>query len=81
MCGSLDHLIDKLPKPPKDNNKLQKKVSFNERGNHASQKKSENGDDDKNQNIYAYMERMYGNDESFSRYFGDSLQLNNWILD
>ena len=26
------------------------------------------------------MEQMYGNDKSSSRYFGESLQLTNWIL-
>ena len=30
---------------------------------------------------YASMARMYGKDESSSRYFGHSLQLTNWILD
>ena len=33
------------------------------------------------QNIYASMARMSDNDESPSRYFGDSLQLTNWVLD
>ena len=27
------------------------------------------------------MAQMYGNEESSGRYFGDSLQLTNWILD
>ena len=31
--------------------------------------------------MYAYMGRMSSNDEIYSRYFGDSLQLTNWILD
>ena len=35
-CGSEDHIISKCPKPHKDNEKWQKKVSFSERGNHAS---------------------------------------------
>ena len=34
-------------------------------------KQSENGDDDTYQKIYAYMARMSGNDEIYSRYFGD----------
>ena len=35
----------------------------------------------KNQNIYASMAHMSGNDESYSKYFGDSSQLTNWFLD
>ena len=35
--GSVDNLIYKLPKPPKDNKKRQKNVRFNERGNRESQ--------------------------------------------
>ena len=37
-CGSEDHLIAKFPKPPKDNEKRQKKVIFNEKGNPACNK-------------------------------------------
>ena len=37
-CGSEDPLIAKCPKPPKDNEKHQNQVRFNERGNHAEQK-------------------------------------------
>ena len=33
------------------------------------------------QKIYAYMARRPDKDKCPSRYFGDSLQLNNWILD
>ena len=33
------------------------------------------------QNMYASMARMSGNDECPSETFGDSLQLTNWILD
>ena len=73
-CGYIDHLIAKFLKPPKDNKKRQKNVRFNEIGNRESQKESENGDDDNDQYIYAYMARMYGNDESSSRDFEDSLQ-------
>ena len=50
--GSVDHLIDKFLKPRKDNKKLQKTVRFIERGNRASQKVYEEGDDDHYQNIY-----------------------------
>ena len=34
-CVSIDILVDKCPKPPKDNKKRQKKARFNERGNRA----------------------------------------------
>ena len=33
-CGSEYHLVAKFPKPPKDIEKLQNQVRFNERGNH-----------------------------------------------
>ena len=56
-------------------------VRFNERGNHALQKESENGDNNNGQNIYTSMAQMSGNDESYSWDFGDSLQLTNWNLD
>ena len=72
-CGPVDHLVSKCPKPPKYNEKQQKQVRFNERGNFASQKESKDVDDDNDQKIYAYMARMSGNEESYSRYFGDSL--------
>ena len=55
ICRSVDLLIDKYNKPPKDNGKQQNQVRFNERGNHASQKEYENGDDDKDNKIYASM--------------------------
>ena len=37
-------------------------------------KECENGDNDNDQNIDASMARMSDNDESLSRYFGDSSQ-------
>ena len=37
-CGCIDHIVAKCPKPPRENEKLQKKVRFNERGNRAPQK-------------------------------------------
>ena len=80
-CKSVDHLISKCPKPPKDNKKRQKHVRFNKRGNCASQKESENGDDDYDQKIYVSTSRMSGNDKSSNRYFGESSQLTNRILD
>ena len=38
IYGSEDHLIDKCPKPPKDNKKRRKQVRFGESFNCASQK-------------------------------------------
>ena len=38
-CGFVDILISKCPKPPKDKDKLQKKIRFNESGNCGLQKK------------------------------------------
>ena len=80
-CGSVDHLIDKCLKPPKYEKKRQNQVCFNERGNCSPQKESENGDNDNNQKIYAYMARMSVNDQSSGRDFGDSSQSTNCILD
>ena len=79
-CGSVDHLISKSLKPPKDNKKWRNTVRLNERGNHASQKESENGNNDNDQNIHASMAQMSGSDRSSSRYFGGSLLLIKWIL-
>ena len=76
-CGSEDHLIAKFPKPPKENEKLRKQVSYNEKGNYAC----DNGKNNSDQYIYASMSRMSGNDDCPSGNFGDSLQLKNWILD
>ena len=76
-CGSEDHLIAKCPKPTKDNEKRRKKLFFNEKGNSAYDNDKNNND----QQIYAYMARMSGNDECPSGNFGDSLQLTYWILD
>ena len=50
-CGSEDHMIAKCPKPPKDNEKRQKHVRFNEKVNRACDN-DENNDDHK---IYASM--------------------------
>ena len=35
ICGSVDNLIDKYPKSPKDNKKKGNNDRFNERGNRA----------------------------------------------
>ena len=45
------------------------------------QKVFNNGDDDDDTNIYASIACMSGNEKSFGRYFGESLQFTNWILD
>ena len=76
-CGCEYHLIAKFLKPPKDNEKQQYQVRFNEKDN-CAHKSSKNNDDQK---IYASMARMYNNDECPSENVGDSSQLNNWILD
>ena len=79
-CGSIDHQIAKFTKPTKYNKKQKNKVRFNERGNSALQKESENCDDDNDQYIYVLMACMSGNDKSSGRDFGESLQLTYWIL-
>ena len=76
-CGSEYHLIEKFPKPPKDNEKRKKQVRFNKEGNRACYNR-ENSSDKK---IYASMARMSGNYEYQSEFFCDSSQLINWILD
>ena len=53
--GFKDHLIEKCSNPPKENDKRKKEVCFSERGNRASQKECENGRNNNDQNIYAYM--------------------------
>ena len=70
-------MITKCPKPPKNNEKRQRQVRFNEKVNRACDN-SENNDDHK---IYVSMARMSGNDKHKSAKYGDSLQLNYWILD
>ena len=76
-CGSEDHMIEKCPKPPKDNEKQGKQVPFNEKINRVCN----NGEDNDDHNIYASMARMSDNDERKNGEYGDSLQLTNWILD
>ena len=58
-CGSEDHIIAKCPKPPKDNEKKRKQVSFNEKFNRAC----DNGEDNDAHKIYASMARMSSDDE------------------
>ena len=76
-CGSENHMIEKCPKPPKDNDKRRKQVPFNEKGNRAC----DNGENDDDHKIYASMAQMYSDDEHKSVKYGDSSQLTNWILD
>ena len=76
-CGSEDHMIAKCPKPPKNNEKRQKQVHFNEKGNRAC----DNGKHKSDHKIYASMARMSNNDKRSSEKYGDSLQLTNWIWD
>ena len=79
-CGSVEHLIAKCPKPPKDGEKKNgKKVSFQdkEKGNSAK----DNSDDEDEHKVYASMARMSNDDVSKSKDYGDSSQLTNWILD
>ena len=80
-CVYEDHLIAKIPKLPKDNQKRQKQVRFSERVNCASQKEYNNGENNNDQKIYASMACMSDNDKCPSRDFGDSLQLTNFVLD
>ena len=75
--GSEDHLIEKCPDPPKENEKRRKQVRLNEKVNLVCN----NGENNSDQNIYESMARMYGNDNFSSGNFGDSSQLTNWILD
>ena len=70
-------MISKCPKPPKDNEKRRKQVSFNEKCNRACN----NGENDDDHKIYASMARMPIDDERKSVKYGDSSQLTNQILD
>ena len=57
--GSQDRLIAKCTKPPKENEKRQNQVRFNEKGNCTCY----NSENNSNQKIYAYMPWMSINDE------------------
>ena len=70
-------MIKKFPKPPKDNEKRQNKVRFNEKGNRAC----DSGEDNNEYNIYAFMAHISSDDKRKSIKYGDSSQLTNWILD
>ena len=66
-------MIEKCPKPQKYNEKRQRQVRFNEKGNRAC----DNGKNDDDHKIYTYMARMSSEDERKSVKYGDSSQLNN----
>ena len=71
-CVSVYNLISKCRKPPKNKEKRQNTINFNEMGNRVFQKESKNSDTDNYLNIYAYMAQMSDNDKSYGKYFGDS---------
>ena len=77
ICGSEYHMIAKCPKPPKNNEKRLKQVRFNEKSNCAC----DNGENDDDHKIYAFMARMSSDDGLKSVKYGDSSKLTNWILD
>ena len=54
-----------------------KSERYNEKGNRAC----DNSDDESDHKIYAYMARMSNDDVPKNKYYGDSSQLTNWILD
>ena len=76
-CGSEDHLIAKCPKPPKDSEKRRKSDKSKEKGNSTK----DNSDDDDDFRVYASMARMSNDDVRENKDYGNSSQLNNWILD
>ena len=76
-CGYEDHMIAKFPNPQKEIEKRRKQVRFNEKGNCARDNSEKNSEE----NIYASMAQMSGNDKRLSENYGDSSQLTNWILD
>ena len=71
-CGSEDHLIAKYPKPPKEIERCQNQVYFNEIVNSAPQKECNNGKNNNNQNIFTSIARISDNEEGPSKNFSDS---------
>ena len=69
-------MIKKCPKLPKDNEKWQKQVHFNEKGNRAC----DNGKDNNDHKIYASIACMSSDDERKSVKYGDSSPLTYWIF-
>ena len=70
-------MVAKCPKPPKDNEKQQRQVRFNEKGNRACN----NGEDNDDHRIYVSMASRSSDDKRKSVKYGDNFQLTNWILD
>ena len=75
--GSEDNLIAKCPKPPKDIEKRRKSDKSKEKGNRMC----DNSDDDNEPKVYASMARMSNDDVRKNKYYGDSSQLTNQILE
>ena len=65
-CGSEDHMITKFPNPPKDNEKRQRQVRLNEKGNYAY----DNGENNNIHKIYTSLAQMSSNDENKSEKYG-----------
>ena len=61
-------MIVKCPNPPKDNEKRRRQVCFNEKGNRAY----DNGENNDDRKIYAYIAQMSSNDGRKSEIYGDS---------
>ena len=70
-------MIAKCPKPPKDSEKRRKSEKSKEKGNSVK----DNSDDDNDLKVYASMARMSNDDKRENKYYGNSSQLTNWILD
>ena len=64
-------------KPPKDSEKRRKYDKSKEKVNSAK----DNSDDDDDLKVYASMARMSNDDKRENKYYGDSSQLTNWVLD
>ena len=70
-------MIAKFHKPPKYSKKRRKSDKSKEKCNRAC----DNSDDDNDLKVYASMSRMSNDDKHENKYYGDSSQLTNWILD
>ena len=70
-------MIAEYPKPPKDSDKRRKSEKSKEKGNRACN----NSDGEDELKVYTSMARMYSDEKRKIKYYGDSSQLTNWILD
>ena len=70
-------MIANYHKPRKDSQKIRKSEKSKEKGNRTC----DNSDDDNELKVYASMARMSNDDKRENKDYGDSSQLNNWILD